>query len=31
VKVKTASEVNGKLTEKTESTFLALTDFSPKI
>jgi hypothetical protein len=31
VKVRAASEANGKLTEKTESTFLELTDFSPKI
>ena len=30
-RVKAASEVNGKLTDKTESTFLELTDFSPKI
>ncbi len=31
VKVKAASEVGGKLTEKTESAFLELTDFSPKV
>jgi hypothetical protein len=31
VKVRAASEANGKLTEKTESTFLELTDFSPKL
>jgi hypothetical protein len=31
VKARAASEANGKLTEKTESTFLALTDFSPKV
>jgi hypothetical protein len=29
--VSAASQVNGKLVEKTESTFMALTDFSPKI
>jgi hypothetical protein len=29
--VSAASQVNGKLVEKTESTFLTLTDFSPKI
>jgi len=31
VKVSTASEVNGKLVEKIDSTFLARTDFSPAI
>jgi NIPSNAP protein len=31
VKVSTASEVNGKLVEKVDSTFMTLTDFSPKI
>lgn len=31
LKVKQASEVNGSLTEKVESTFLRLTDFSPKV
>ncbi len=31
VKARAASEANGKLTIKTESTFLALTDFSPKL
>jgi hypothetical protein len=31
LKVKTASEANGKLTEKTESTFLEYTNFSPKV
>lgn len=31
VRVKTASEVNGKLVEKVDSTFLTLTDFSPKL
>jgi hypothetical protein len=30
-RVSAASEANGKLTEKTESTFLKLTDFSPRI
>ena len=30
-RVSAASEVNGKLTEKTESTFLKLTDFSPRV
>jgi hypothetical protein len=30
-KVKAASEVDGKLTETTESTFLELTDFSPRV
>jgi len=29
--VSTASEVNGKLVEKVDSTFLKLTDFSPKL
>jgi hypothetical protein len=29
--VSAASQVNGKLVEKTESTFLKLTDFSPRI
>jgi len=29
--VSAASEANGKLVEKTESTFLQLTDFSPKL
>lgn len=29
--VSAASEVNGKLVEKVESTFLKLTDFSPKL
>ncbi len=31
VRVRTASEANGKIVDKTESTFLKLTDFSPKI
>jgi len=31
VKVQTASEANGKIVEKVESTFMALTDFSPKV
>ena len=31
VKVSTASEVNGKLAEKIDSTFMSLTDFSPKV
>ena len=31
VKVSTASEVNGKLVEKVDSTYMTLTDFSPKI
>jgi hypothetical protein len=31
VRVRAASEVDGKLTEKTESTFLELTDFSPRV
>jgi hypothetical protein len=31
VKVKTASEANGKIVDHSESTFLKLTDFSPKI
>jgi hypothetical protein len=31
VKVRTASEVDGKLVEHVDSTFLALTDFSPKV
>jgi NIPSNAP len=31
VKVSTASEVNGKLVEKVDSTFMTLTDFSPKV
>ena len=30
-RVSTASEANGKLVEKTESTFLKLTDFSPRV
>ena len=30
-RVSAASEANGKLVEKTESTFLKLTDFSPRI
>lgn len=30
-KVQTASEANGKIVEKVDSTFMALTDFSPKI
>ena len=30
-RVSTASEVNGKLVEKVESTFVKLTDFSPKL
>jgi hypothetical protein len=30
-KVKAASEANGKLVEKIDSTFMALTDFSPKV
>jgi NIPSNAP len=30
-RVSTASEVNGKLVEKSESTFVKLTDFSPKL
>jgi NIPSNAP len=30
-RVSAASEANGKLVEKTESTFLTMTDFSPKI
>jgi hypothetical protein len=29
IKVRDASEVNGKLVEKVDSTFMALTDFSP--
>jgi hypothetical protein len=29
--VSAASQVNGKLVEKTESTFMTLTDFSPKV
>jgi hypothetical protein len=31
VKVSTASEVNGKLVAKVDSTFMTLADFSPKI
>jgi hypothetical protein len=31
VKVSTASEVNGKLVEKVDSTYMTLTDFSPKV
>ena len=31
VKVQTASEANGKIVEKVESTFMTLTDFSPKV
>jgi hypothetical protein len=31
VKVSTASEVNGKLVEKVDSTYMKLTDFSPAI
>ena len=31
IKVQTASEANGKIVEKVESTFMALTDFSPKV
>ena len=31
VKVSTASEVNGKLVEKVDSTYMTLTDFSPPI
>jgi len=31
VRVSAASEANGKLVEKSESTFLTLTDFSPKV
>jgi hypothetical protein len=31
VKVRDASEVNGKLVEKVDSTFMALTDFSPTL
>jgi NIPSNAP len=31
IKVQTASEANGKLVEKVDSTFMALTDFSPKV
>jgi hypothetical protein len=31
VKVRTESEAKGKIVEKTESTFMKLTDFSPKI
>jgi hypothetical protein len=31
VKVSTASEVNGKLVEKVDSTYMRLTDFSPAI
>ena len=31
VKVRTESEANGKLVERVESTFLELTDFSPKV
>ena len=30
-KVKESSEANGKLTEKVDSTYLALTDFSPRL
>lgn len=31
VKVSTASEVNGKLVEKVDSTYMSLTDFSPAV
>ena len=31
VKVRTDSEAKGKIVEKTESTFMKLTDFSPKV
>ena len=31
VKVRDASEANGKLVEKIDSTYMAMTDFSPKI
>lgn len=31
VKVSTASEVNGKLVEKVDSTYMTLTDFSPSV
>jgi len=31
VKVRTASEANGKIVDHSESTFLKLTDFSPKL
>jgi hypothetical protein len=31
VKVSTASEVNGKLVDKVDSTYMTLTDFSPKV
>ncbi len=31
IQVQTASEANGKLVEKVESTFLSLTDFSPNL
>ena len=31
VKVSTASEVNGKLVEKVDSTYMTLTDFSPPV
>src|SRR5712664_1514755 len=31
IKVSTASEVNGKLVEKVDSTYMTLTDFSPKV
>ena len=31
IKVSTASEVNGKLVEKVDSTYMTLTDFSPSI
>ena len=31
IKVSTASEVNGKLVEKVDSTYMTLTDFSPAI
>ena len=31
VKVSTASEVNGKLVEKVDSTYMTLTDFSPAV
>jgi hypothetical protein len=31
VKVSTASEVNGKLAEKIDSTYMTLTDFSPSV
>ena len=31
IKVSTASEANGKLVEKVDSTYMTLTDFSPKV